>query len=85
MSASRSAYRAGWRMLGHELASQRGPLVRVAAWSVPEALPALLSGLLAARAFESGFLVHRPLAGLGWLGVLAAILSGAPRGIPGIV
>ena len=74
MSADRGAYGAGWRMLGREPAGQRGALVRVAAWSVPEALPALLSGLLVARAFERGFLLHRPWAGLGWLGVLAAIL-----------
>jgi ABC-type multidrug transport system fused ATPase/permease subunit len=69
-----SADRAGWRMLGRELARQRGALVRVAAWSVPEALPALLSGWLVARGFERGFLLHRPWTGLGWLAVLAAIL-----------
>ena len=74
MSADRDAYRAGWRMLGRELARQRGALVRVAAWSVPEALPALLSGWLIARALDGGFLAHRPWTGLGWLGVLALIL-----------
>jgi ABC-type multidrug transport system fused ATPase/permease subunit len=74
MNADRDAYRAGWRMLGRELAVQRAALVRVAAWSVPEALPALLSGLLVARALDAGFLVRRPWTGLGWLAVLAAIL-----------
>jgi ABC-type multidrug transport system fused ATPase/permease subunit len=74
MSADRNGYRAGWRMLGRELARQRGPLVRVAAWSVPEALPALLSGLVVARALDSGFLAHRPWTGLSWLGGLALIL-----------
>jgi len=74
MSADRGAYRAGWRMLGRELARQRGALVRVAAWSVPEALPALLSGWLIARALDGGFLAHRPWTGLGWLAVLALIL-----------
>jgi ABC-type multidrug transport system fused ATPase/permease subunit len=74
MNADRDAYRAGWRMLGRELSAQRAALVRVAVWSVPEALPALLSGLLVARALDAGFLVHRPWTGLGWLAVLAAIL-----------
>jgi ATP-binding cassette subfamily C protein len=74
MTADRGAYLAGWRLLGRELARQRGALTRVAAWSVPEALPALLSGLLVARALDSGFLTHRPWAGLRWLGVLALVL-----------
>jgi ABC-type multidrug transport system fused ATPase/permease subunit len=74
VSTDRDAYRAGWRMLGRELARQRGALLRVAAWSVPESLPALLSGLLVARALDSGFLAHRPWAGLGWLAGLALIL-----------
>jgi ATP-binding cassette subfamily C protein len=74
MSADRFAYRAGWRMLGRELGRQRVALARAAAWSVPEALPALLSGLLVARALDSGFLAHRPWTGLGWLGALTLIL-----------
>jgi ABC-type multidrug transport system fused ATPase/permease subunit len=74
--ADRLARRAGWRMLGRELARQRGALSAVAAWSVPEALPALLSGLLVARALDRGFLVHRPWAGLGWLSALALLLIG---------
>lgn len=74
MNADRDGYRAGWRLLGRALASQRGALVRVAAWSVPEALPALLSGLLVARALDGGFLARRPWTGLAWLGALALIL-----------
>jgi ABC-type multidrug transport system fused ATPase/permease subunit len=74
MSGDRDAYRAGWRMLGRELVKQRPALVAVAAWSVPEALPALLSGLLVAHALDEGFLVHRRWTGLGWLGVLAGCL-----------
>jgi ABC-type multidrug transport system fused ATPase/permease subunit len=74
MSGDRDAYRAGWRMLGRELVKQRAALVAVAAWSVPEALPALLSGLLVAHALDEGFLVHRRWTGLGWLAVLAVCL-----------
>lgn len=72
--SSRRAYRDGWRMLSTELAKQRGALARVAAWSLPEALPALLSGLLVARALDSGFLARRPWTGLSWLAVLAVML-----------
>ena len=53
-------------------------LVWLAAWSVLEVLPLLLSGYSVARALDDGFLVGRPGAGLGWLGVLAvAVLAGA--------
>lgn len=76
MNADRQAHRAGWRMLGRELAKQRRALMGVAAWSVPEALPALVSGLLVARAFDSGFLAHRPWTGLFWLVVLGLVLVG---------
>ena len=54
------------------------PLGRMAGWSVAEALPALLSGLLTARAVDHGFLAGRPGVGLAWLGVLVgAVLVGA--------
>ncbi|MGY0235108.1 ATP-binding cassette domain-containing protein [Longispora urticae] len=42
------------------------------AWSVPEALPAALSGLAVARAVDTGFLAGRPWVGLAWLGALLA-------------
>jgi ABC-type multidrug transport system fused ATPase/permease subunit len=56
----------------------RGPDVRrLAAWSLVEALPAFLSGLLVARAIDTGFLAGRTSAGLGWLGLLAvSVLAG---------
>src|SRR6516225_466035 len=76
MTRDRQGYRAGWRMLARELAAQRGALARVAAWSVPESLPALTSGLLVARALDGGFLAHRPWTGTGWLAVLALFLVG---------
>jgi ABC-type multidrug transport system fused ATPase/permease subunit len=62
--------RAGWRLLITELARRRTALVCLAGWSVLESLPALLSGLLVAAALDRGFVVHRPLTGLGWLGLL---------------
>jgi ATP-binding cassette, subfamily B, bacterial RamB/AmfA len=71
-----TAYRAGWRLLGRELAHQRGALLHVAAWSLPESLPALLSGLLVARALDNGFLAHRPWAGAGWLAILGLVQVG---------
>ncbi len=43
---------------------------------MPEALPALTSGLLVAQALDDGFLVHRPWAGIGWLTVFGVILVG---------
>jgi ATP-binding cassette subfamily C protein len=48
----------------------RRPLLALAAWSVPEALPTALSGLAVARAVDSGFLAGRPLVGLAWLAAL---------------
>jgi ATP-binding cassette subfamily C protein len=48
----------------------RRPLLALAAWSVPEALPTACSGLAVAHALDDGFLARRPLVGLAWLGVL---------------
>ncbi|MEU0153559.1 ABC transporter ATP-binding protein [Micromonospora fulviviridis] len=60
------------------LRARRAALVRLAAWSVAEALPAALTGLLTARAVDAGFLAGRPAVGLLWLGLLAAaVLVGA--------
>jgi ATP-binding cassette subfamily C protein len=50
---------------------RRKPLLWLAFWSLPEALPAVLSGYAIARAVDSGFLAGRPAVGLGWLGLLA--------------
>ncbi|WP_327025571.1 ABC transporter ATP-binding protein [Micromonospora sp. NBC_01739] len=60
------------------LRARRRPLGRLAAWSVGESLPALLSGLLVARAVDQGFLAGRFTTGLAWLaGLAAAVLIGA--------
>ncbi|MFG1883859.1 ATP-binding cassette domain-containing protein [Micromonospora sp. NPDC049102] len=63
-----------WRALR---ARQRD-LARLCGWSLVEALPALLAGLLVARAVDDGFLAGRLVDGLAWLGVLAVtVLVGA--------
>jgi ATP-binding cassette subfamily C protein len=56
----------------------RGPeLRRLVAWSLVQALPAFLSGLLVARAIDHGFLAGHTLTGFAWLGVLAvSVLAG---------
>jgi ATP-binding cassette subfamily C protein len=48
----------------------RRPLLALAGWSVPEALPTAVSGLAVARALDAGFLAGRPVVGLAWLGTL---------------
>jgi ATP-binding cassette subfamily C protein len=53
---------------------RRRPLLGLVAWSVPEAVPAAISGLALARAVDDGFLAGRPLVGLAWLGAL--VLAG---------
>jgi ATP-binding cassette subfamily C protein len=53
-------------------------LLRLAAWSVLEVTPLLLSGYCVAQALDAGFIAGRPVTGLAWLGVLAvAVLAGA--------
>ncbi|QGN48873.1 ATP-binding cassette domain-containing protein [Micromonospora sp. WMMC415] len=60
------------------LRARRRALGRLAAWSVVESLPALLGGLLVARAVDRGFLAGQFATGLTWLGGLAvAVLVGA--------
>lgn len=57
---------------------RRPQLLRLAAWSGVEALPALLSGLLVARAVDDGFLAGELGIGFGWLGLLAlSVVLGA--------
>jgi ATP-binding cassette, subfamily C, bacterial len=48
----------------------RRPLLALAAWSLPEALPTAVSGLAVAKALDTGFLAGRPVVGLAWLGTL---------------
>ncbi|MFG1888976.1 ATP-binding cassette domain-containing protein [Micromonospora sp. NPDC049051] len=60
------------------LRARRRALGRLAAWSAVEALPALLGGVLVARAVDGGFLAGRFGTGLAWLaGLGAAVLVGA--------
>ncbi|MGB2571066.1 ATP-binding cassette domain-containing protein [Micromonospora citrea] len=60
------------------LRERRAELWRLGGWSLAEALPAMLAGLLTARAVDDGFLAGRPATGLLWLGLLAAaVLVGA--------
>jgi ATP-binding cassette subfamily C protein len=56
----------------------RRPLVALAAWSIPEALPSAMFGLAVARAVDTGFLAGRPIVGMAWLaGVMLAAGIGA--------
>ncbi|GII64486.1 ABC transporter ATP-binding protein [Sphaerisporangium krabiense] len=64
----------GVRLLTRHARAHRGALLRMAAWSVAEALPALLTGLLVARALDAGFLAGDVVAGLGYVGLLAVCL-----------
>ena len=67
----------GIRLLRHELRTRRVILVRIFAWSVLEAAPALVSGLAIARATDR-FLAHDAAGGFAWLAVLlAAAVLGA--------
>ncbi|MFP3986445.1 ABC transporter ATP-binding protein [Streptomyces sp. E11-3] len=70
--------RSGWHLLVEHVRRQRSTTVRLAGWSALEALPAMASGALLARALDQGFLAQRPLAGLGWLtGFALTMLIGA--------
>lgn len=53
------------------LRNRKSDFRRLAGWSVLEAIPALLSGLLIARAVDDGFLAGNLARGFGWLGVFA--------------
>lgn len=72
--SDRSPGRTGWPLLFKELTRHPKPLVLLTLWSIVESLPSLLSGVLVAAALDRGFIVHRPLAGLGWLGLLGLTL-----------
>ncbi|MGH3941875.1 MAG: ABC transporter transmembrane domain-containing protein [Pseudonocardiaceae bacterium] len=58
---------------------RRRPLLALAVWSLPEALPSAIMGLAIARAIDSGFLVDRPGVGLAWLAaiVVASVVGAA--------
>ncbi|MEV8017380.1 ATP-binding cassette domain-containing protein [Streptomyces sp. NPDC086554] len=66
------------RLLLSTLRTRRAEFVRLTGWSLVQAVPALLSGWLVARAVDNGFLAGRNAEGFGWLGLLAcAFLIGA--------
>ncbi|MCD9875941.1 ATP-binding cassette domain-containing protein [Streptomyces guryensis] len=70
--------RAARGLLRSTLRARRREFVRLTGWSLVQAVPALLSGWLVARAVDDGFLAGRSAEGLGWLGLLAcAALLGA--------
>ncbi|MCE7001422.1 ABC transporter ATP-binding protein/permease [Kibdelosporangium philippinense] len=60
-------------------ALRAGPAWALIGWSIPEALPAAVSGFAVANAVDHGFLAGRPVAGFGWLAVmmLAAVIGSA--------
>lgn len=59
-------------MLASALLEGPRTLTTLAAWSLLEALPSLVSGQVIARAIGQGFLAHHPWTGIGWLAVLAS-------------
>jgi ABC-type multidrug transport system fused ATPase/permease subunit len=75
---SRASRWAAMRRLLRSSVHGRGAEVRrLTGWSLVEALPAFLSGLLVARAIDDGFLAGRTSAGLAWLALLAlSVLAG---------
>lgn len=75
---SRAARLAAMRRLLRSSVRGRGAEVRrLVAWSLVEALPAFLSGLLVARAIDDGFLAGETPTGFAWLGLLAlSVLAG---------
>jgi ATP-binding cassette subfamily C protein len=75
---SRATRLAAIRRLLRSSVRGRGPEVRrLATWSLVQALPAFLTGLLVARAIDDGFLAGRTSTGFAWLGLLGlAVLAG---------
>ncbi|MEV6943121.1 ATP-binding cassette domain-containing protein [Streptomyces sp. NPDC051172] len=63
--------RAAHGLLRSALRARRREFARLTGWSLVQAVPALLSGWLVARAVDDGFLAGRSAEGLGWLGLLA--------------
>ena len=79
MSRARSPHpHRHWQVLLTVLRQRRAMLLRLAGWSLVEALPAFLSGRLVAAAIDDGFLAGRPAVGFGSLAVMAvSVLVGA--------
>ena len=68
----RDRRRAMVALLRSSLRGRRRDMAWLGGWSVLEAIPAFLSGLLVARAVDKGFLAGSVETGFAWLGVLAA-------------
>jgi ABC-type multidrug transport system fused ATPase/permease subunit len=67
-----------WQVLLTVLRQRRGMLLRLAGWSLVEAVPAFLSGRLVATAIDDGFLAGRAATGFGALAIMAlSVLVGA--------
>jgi ATP-binding cassette, subfamily C, bacterial len=67
-----------WQVLLTVLRKRRTMLLRLAGWSLVEAVPAFLSGRLVASAIDDGFLAGRPAVGFGSLAAMAvSVLVGA--------
>lgn len=67
-----------WQVLRTVLEQRRAMLLRLAGWSLVEAVPAFLSGRLVAAAIDDGFLAGRPATGFGSLAMMAvSVLVGA--------
>jgi ABC-type multidrug transport system fused ATPase/permease subunit len=65
------------RLLRSSVRGRGAEVRRLTGWSLVEALPAFLSGLLVARAIDDGFLAGRTSTGLAWLALLAlSVLAG---------
>ncbi len=91
-AAAGSALRVAGRETAATLRRRRRAVWRLAWWSVPEAAPAMLSGVVVARALDHGFLSGRPWIGTAWLGLLlgAAVVGAAGarqtyRAVAGVV
>ena len=63
---------------------RRRPLLALALWSLPEALPTAVSGLAVARALDAGFLAGRPAVGLAWLSTLLVAAGLGALGARGV-
>ncbi|WP_063829516.1 ATP-binding cassette domain-containing protein [Streptomyces violens] len=62
-------------LLRSSLRRRRGEFVRLAGWSLVQAVPAFLTGWVIARAVDDGFLAGRAGTGFVWLGVLAVAVG----------
>ena len=75
---TRSKRKAMAELLRSSLTGRRREMSALVLWSVVEAVPAFLSGLLVARALDKGFLAGDAETGFAWLGALAlSVLVGA--------